>query len=112
MVETMLKNKMYQECIEVCFECAEICERCDNECLSKSNTEEMNNCLTRDCADICNLAGQFMSRDSEFATEICSICSEICKECKEECSKHSESHFRDCVEVCNRCSIECKTMAE
>jgi len=67
--------------------------------------------LDRDCANICLTAAAFMSRESEYAKQICNTCAEICDTCAQECQKHQMDHCQKCAEDCRRCSDECRKMA-
>src|SRR5674476_1163068 len=53
-----------ESCIEACNECVTACENCASSCLHEQDIKPMARCieLDRDCADICSLAAQFMSR--------------------------------------------------
>jgi hypothetical protein len=67
--------------------------------------------LDHDCAAMCRLAAEMMSRGSEFAREICALCASICQACAEECSKHSGmEHCKECADRCFRCAEECRGM--
>ncbi|QVV62233.1 four-helix bundle copper-binding protein, partial [Leclercia sp. Colony189] len=49
-------------------------------------------------ANICRLAAQFMTFDSEFARSLCRVCAEVCQKCGEECGKHEAEHCQKCSE--------------
>ena len=67
--------------------------------------------LDMDCAAICRLAAGHMSRDSEFATQVCRLCADICQACGDECGKHQHDHCRACAQACRHCAEECRRMA-
>lgn len=85
---TVLQNKKYQSCIDASNACFEACEYCVSECcLRADDVKGMVKCtqLCRDCADICVLSSQYMSRSSEFSYKICVQCADICDACAIEC---------------------------
>ena len=68
--------------------------------------------LYRDCATICWTASHVMSRDSEYAKQICNTCAYICDACAEECEKHQRmEHCKLCAQACRKCAEECSRMA-
>lgn len=89
------------------------CEHCITACLREDDVKAMAACirLNRSCADLCALAAREMARNSEFATEVCALCSEICRRCAAECDKHFMSHCQDCSRACEQCAEECGEMA-
>lgn len=108
-----MAHDKYRTCIEACLDCAQECEHCATACLQEEDPKMMERCirLDRDCADMCVLAAQMMSRDSEFAHDFCRLCAEICAACGEECRKHDMAHCQRCADACERCSKECESMA-
>lgn len=109
----VLKQDTCQSCIEACFACAESCEACATACPREDNVKMLARCiqLNRDCADICTLAGPYMSRDSEFSKNICRVRADVCDACGAECDKHkSMEHCRICAESCKTCADECRKM--
>ncbi len=107
------KQDKYQSGIEACFDCAESCEACATACLREADVKRLSRCiqLLRDCADICVLSGQYMSRDSEYAKNMCRVCADVCDACGAECEKHkSMEHCRICAESCRTCADECRKM--
>jgi hypothetical protein len=67
--------------------------------------------LDMDCAAICRLAAGYMSRDSEFAKQLCQLCAQVCQTCGEECAKHRMDHCQACAQACKQCAEECRRMA-
>lgn len=109
----VLQNQKYQTCIDACNECFESCEFCATSDLREQEVKSMTRCiqLNRDCADICETASQFMSRDSEYSKKTCAICADICNECAEEYEKYADmEHCRMCAQACRRCAEECHKM--
>ena len=81
--------------------------------LQEQGVKAMVSCvqINRDCASICWTASQFMSRDSEYAKQICNVCADICETCAEECERYTDmDHCQQCAQVCRRCAEECHKM--
>ena len=108
-----MAHQEFQSCIEACAQCAQVCEHCANACLFEPDANVMTACirLDRDCAAICWLAAAFMSRRSEFDTDVCRLCAAVCDACANECEKHSHDHCRRCAEACRKCAEECRNVA-
>jgi hypothetical protein len=106
-------HEQYSTCIEACNECAIDCEHCAVACLEEPNVSTLGRCirLDLDCASICRVAAELMSRGSEAAVDVCRLTAQICRMCAEECRKHSMDHCRRCAEACERCAAECERMA-
>jgi hypothetical protein len=105
----------YASCIGACNACADACDHCAASCLREPDPKPMVRCieLDQDCAAACRLAASYMSRGSEFAAALCSLCADICEACGAECAKHGKmEHCRECADACSRCARECRRMAE
>ena len=107
------------DCIRLCLECACRCEQCGAECVHM-DMRGMTRCieLCRDCAGICWLDAQFMSRHSPFHVETCRVCAEVCEACATECERMAAAHegdmqtvFRQCADICRRTAESCRAMA-
>lgn len=110
----VMPSKQYESCIEACNECVTACEQCAVSCLHEQDIKMMVRCieLDRDCADICSLAAQFMSRGSTYAAKLCALCADICQACGDECAKHKAEHCQQCAKACHKCAEECRNMAK
>lgn len=91
--------------------CQTACEHCADACLSEDNVAEMAECirLDRDCADICDMAIKYISRDSRRASSVLDLCADICETCARECEKHDHGHCKDCAEACRECAEACRS---
>ncbi|HWC13744.1 MAG TPA: four-helix bundle copper-binding protein [Actinomycetota bacterium] len=102
-------------CIEECFACAETCTSCADACLSEEMVAELRKCirLNLDCADICDVTGRVITRQTEYDASVSKMqldaCREACATCAEECERHAEmhEHCRICAEACRRCEEAC-----
>ena len=108
----VLKNK-FQTTIEILNDCVQACNACMTDCLQEAEVQMLANCirLDRDCADICALTSEYVSRESEFAPALAKQCAVVCDACAKECEKHSHmEHCKLCAEVCRKCAEECRKL--
>ena len=101
-------------CIEACNACAQACDQCATACLKEKEVRMLARCISLDidCAGLCRLAVNYLSRESECIATICGACAEVCDACADECAKHTNmEHCRACAEACRRCAQECRRMA-
>ena len=110
----MITSKHFETCIDACNKCVTACEHCAASCLREPDINMMVRCieLDRECADMCTLAIQLMSRGSDYAAKFCALCAEICQTCGDECAKHKAEHCQQCAKVCHACAQECRKMAK
>lgn len=108
-----MPHQTMQTCIDACNECATACDHCASACLQEADVKSLARCiqLDIDCAEICRTATAFMSRDSEFASDMCAACADICDACADECERHDMDHCRECAAACRRCADECRRMS-
>ncbi|MEW5783773.1 MAG: four-helix bundle copper-binding protein [Bacillota bacterium] len=102
----------WQRCIDACVKCMQACEQCITSCLQEPDVQARMHCIQvlRDCADICSLSAQWMSRGSTHAHQLCMICADICDACAAECAKFKDRHCQDCAQFCRDCATECRNM--
>ncbi|MCS0599010.1 four-helix bundle copper-binding protein [Massilia sp. UMI-21] len=107
-------QSQFQSCIKACYECAEACDTCAAACLRETDPRMMARCIMLDdeCAAICRLAAQLMSRATEHAHQLCQLCADICDACAQECASHQIQHCQDCAAACRRCADECRRMMQ
>lgn len=112
-VEDLDVSDQMQECIDNCFEAAEVCESCATSCIAQGN-KDLSRCidLCRDIGTIATAAAVFMSRNSEFNSQICEVCAEVCEACAEECRNHDMEATQACAEVLDQCVDSCREMAQ
>ena len=102
-------------CIAACFECAQACTACADACLSEEGVEKLRKCirLDLDCADICEVTGRVLTRQTEYDAPTSKAqlqaCAEACTTCAQECESHAghHEHCRICAEACRRCEEAC-----
>jgi len=107
-------------CIEACAECTQACTVCADACLAEDDVQPLVNCirLNLDCADVCHVTGQLMTRpshrDAPALRSQLEACVEICRACADECESHARrglEHCRICAEACRKCAEACERMA-
>lgn len=110
----MMMSPEMKKCLEACSTCAWECESCATACLEEPDVKAREMCikLLRDCADICVLSAQWMSRGSKYAQALCSLCAEICDACGAECAKFKDEHCQRCAQTCRMCAEECRRMVK
>lgn len=107
-------NSDMQICIQNCLECARVCEHLIQHCLKKGGKHSHPQHIRRlqDCVDICLVSAQFMTRESSFHHETCSVCANICETCAADCEKMADDEvMKICAQVCQTCAESCKKMS-
>jgi hypothetical protein len=105
--------QQYQTCIDACNKCMQACEECLTSCLKEADVQARIHCINmlHDCADICAMAAQWMSRGSMYAKQLCQLCATICDACAVECAKFQDAHCQECANYCRQCAEECRKMS-
>jgi hypothetical protein len=62
--------------------------------------------LLADCAQICEVTADFMTRGSPYQAYIGEICAAICEAVAESCRLLGD--MEECAEACERCAILCR----
>ena len=108
MVSTMVHAKN-RECVEACSECAQACENCNYQCCA-GDSGPMAVCgrLFLDCAAVCRLCVDLLSRGSTMSAKICELCISICEACAAECAGQSAEPCQQCAEACRTCIRACQ----
>ncbi|WP_085505930.1 four-helix bundle copper-binding protein [Thalassobacillus devorans] len=107
-----MSHEKYSTVIETLHECMESCNHCYISCLGEEHVKEMAECirLDRECADICSLFEQSLTRDTPYVQELAQLCAKACRDCGEECAKHDHDHCQKCAEACRKCADECEKL--
>ena len=103
-----------QHCIQECATCHQVCLATIQYCLGKGGKHSDANHirLLADCAQICGVSADFMTRGSPRHTRTCRICADICAACADDCGKMSDdAQMKRCADTCRRCSVSCREMA-
>src|SRR5262249_52042635 len=94
-------------CIQNCTECHNICTETISHCLHRGGEHPQADHirLMTDCAQVCQIAADFMLRGSDLHGLTCGVCSEICALCAEDCERLTDdSRMTACAAVCRRCA--------
>ena len=90
------------------YACADACITCADACLAEDKVQELVRCirLNQDCADICEVTGKILSRQTEADGAVIQAqiqaCVAACRACAAECDQHAQrhAHCRICAEAC------------
>jgi hypothetical protein len=104
-----------EACIKACLDCHATCLATIDHCLTMGgqHAEASHIRIMMDCAQICVVSADFLSRGSSHHAHLCRECAEICRECAQNCDGHpgADDMMRRCAESCRRCAAECEKMA-
>lgn len=106
---------MNQKCISECLECHTHCqETLFNYCLVEGgkHVEAKHVKLMTDCIQMCQVATDFMTRNSELHHAVCQACAEICEACAKSCEDIGGKEMDKCAEICRGCAETCREMAK
>jgi len=100
--------------IQAAVDCHIVCLETITHCLGKggehANADHIK--LLQDCAEICQTAANFMTRQSTLHPETCRVCAEVCEQCAASCEQFGDDDvMRRCAEACRRCAESCREMA-
>jgi Domain of Unknown Function (DUF326) len=102
-----------EECIQSCLDCHRICLEAITHCLLRGGeyASEKRILLLQDCAEVCDMAANFMTRNSDLHATICRTCAEVCLRCAEECERFRDDDLlKACAKACRRCAEYCQLM--
>lgn len=110
-----LKGAEFVHCVEACVICATTCTACADACLAEEMVMELAQCIRTnlDCADICQVTGQILVRQTEPDWRLLyhqvEACQAACRTCAAICEQHAEmhEHCRVCAEACRQCEQAC-----
>lgn len=103
----------FSSCIDPCNDAVAACHRCAAACLKQPGTAKTVRCIQRnvECAQICRLAAGYLSRGSELAIELCTLCAAACELCSQECAQQPVRQCQESSAACRRCAQACRTAA-
>lgn len=85
-------------------DCVLRCNQCVTACLNHQDHHGHSmDCapLCRDCADVCAVAGQFLTRESELSQPMNELAVMAAQKCFDKCSTHDDESCRACAEACS-----------
>ena len=65
--------------------------------------------LLLDCAQMCEMTADFMSRNSPYHLYLCEVCAAICEACGESCALAGA--MEECAAICQECIVVCRALA-
>lgn len=115
---TGFDSKALMACIQACFDCAQTCVACADACLAEEKVDVLRRCirLNQDCADICDVTGRSLTRQTGFdqsvARAFLQACMVACRACADECDKHASmhAHCKECADACRKCEAACSDL--
>jgi hypothetical protein len=111
-----MNKKQMQECIQICWECRDTCQDVlFNHCLEEQgdHTEAKHVKIMADCIQACQVAADFMRRNSELHESECHACAEVCEACAESCEEfEDDEEMMRCAEICRQCADSCYEMTK
>ncbi len=112
----VVRDPGMDECIAACMECRRACIETAARCLTLGGKHAFreHQVLLLDCADICGLAADFMSRGSPSHAQACGVCAQICAACAAHCEQmiDGDQMMRACADMCRRCGDRCTRMQQ
>jgi hypothetical protein len=119
----LIKNQTFErrlkvdtkECKQLCWECRTECqETLANHCLEMGGDhvapEHVKMML--DCIEMCQIAADFMGRQSPLHSYTCEACAAVCEACANSCEKLEGAQMKHCAETCRRCAESCLEMSK
>ena len=104
-----------ETCIRACTDCARACAETVDHCLRLGGKHAEAGHIKRllDCVQSCQLSVELMTRGSDMAGRMCSLCAEFCDLCADDCEKMADGDetMLRCAETCRRCAEACRAMA-
>lgn len=119
-VERQIDTAALTACVEACFACAQTCTACADACLGEPMVQQLVHCigLNLDCADICEVTGRLLSRqttvDESLWQHQLQACMIACGLCGNECERHAgmHEHCRVCAQACRQCEEACNRLLQ
>jgi hypothetical protein len=102
-----------EQCIQSCLDSHRICLETITHCLLRGGeyASEKRILLLQDCAEICDTAANFMTRNSDLNAIVCGTCAEVCLRCAEDCERLGDDDLlKACAGACRRCAEYCQLM--
>lgn len=104
-----------EQCMKICWSCRDTCQdTLFNHVLERGSDhiDPDNIRIMTDCIQACQIAADFMRRNSPLHTSTCGMCADICEACAESCEAMGKQHatIQHCAEICRRCAESCRNM--
>lgn len=108
-------QKEMRDCIALCWQCRALCqETLFSHCLEMGGEHVAPNHvkLMADCIQACQVAADFMTRDSALHVSTCAACADICEACAKSCDAIDSKEMKQCAEFCRQCAKSCRDMSK
>ncbi|MGI4849763.1 MAG: four-helix bundle copper-binding protein [Janthinobacterium lividum] len=103
-----------QQCLANCLECHRFCTETVTHVLHGGHvhSEARHLVALLDCAQMCLVHADFMTRRSPHAAHIARECAEICGACAALCEEHADpdGEMARCAAACRKCEASCSAM--
>lgn len=108
-----ISNQTIERCIEECLQCLRWCSQCRSESLDQDPIM-MKDCirLCNECLELCRTCVALLTGGSEFAQQVCSLCSQLCTACAAECGKYQGATMTECAQACRQCAATCAEVVQ
>lgn len=112
----MNQNHEMDAARNLCWDCRDVCQDVlYNHILTRGSghIHAENIRMLTDCIQICQVAADFMRRNSRMHIHTCDACADICAACADSCEHMGKEHteIQRCAEICRKCSESCRKMS-
>lgn len=100
-----------EDCARECMNCHDLCLEIINYCLIQGGpyAAPVNIGVLSDCAEICRLTSEFLTRDSNFFREVCNLNEKVCDNCADLTGRFSDDDkMLMCSNVCRETAVLCR----
>jgi hypothetical protein len=109
------QKSQLMECVQLCWECRNECQKtlydyCLEEGGEHADPDHVK--LMADCIEICQVAADFMVRNSPLYPSVCNACADICEACAESCEELDDKEMEELAEICSQCAESCRDMGQ
>jgi hypothetical protein len=103
-------------CLEACADCHDVCLELIDHCLRKGGEHARPHHIKQleDCAELCQVASNFMLRVSSHYPRLCEVCAEVCEACAKDCARMAadDGLMLQCADVCRTCADRCRSLEQ
>ncbi len=103
-----------ESCIKLCHECHALCTQTIAQCLKLGGSHAAHDHIQLfiDCAQMCMITADYLTRESVIHDRVCRVCADACRLCAESCEKVASGNqlLKQCANMCRRCSESCASM--
>lgn len=111
----MHHDKSMQDCVNLCWQCRTACqETLFSHCLEMGGEHVAPDHvkIMTDCIQACQVAADFMTRDSALHVSTCAMCADVCEACAESCEALEAPEMKKCADICRKCAKSCRDMSK